>query len=176
MLGNRFSKRFAFLLVGATAVALGACSSDGGHAHAPEAHAAAAMVPLAPTHSHADEIVAEAKKWIGTKYVFGGDSASGMDCSHHVARALRQVDPNYVYKTVAQIRASSDFEIVTTPNAGDLVSWNSPQHVAVVVDSSRGVFVGAQTSTGVQEASYSSGYWSTDAQGRVFLRFKKAEE
>jgi hypothetical protein len=49
-----------------------------------------------------------------------------------------------------------------------LVLWDG--HVGIITDPQRGTFIGAQTSTGVAQASYTGGYWATRS-GKRFLRF-----
>src|SRR5215471_5428841 len=44
-----------------------------------------------PTSRNASELLAQARSWLGTRYVFGGCSASGIDCSCFVQTIFRSV-------------------------------------------------------------------------------------
>jgi cell wall-associated NlpC family hydrolase len=119
-----------------------------------------------------------ATAWSGTPYLLGGDSRNGIDCSHLVYQALNEARqqvalpgtaPQVVdYRSTDTIVASKLFFGVDTPEPGDLVLWDG--HVGIVMDPNLGTFIGAQTSTGVAVASYTSGYWAKRS-GLRFVRF-----
>jgi murein DD-endopeptidase / murein LD-carboxypeptidase len=121
-----------------------------------------------------------ANNWKGTPYLLGGNSKQGIDCSHfvyqvfndarnQVAAAANGPAPQVVdYRSTATIEASNVFIEVKIPEPTDLVLWDG--HVGIVVDPGTGTFVGAQTSTGVAEANYLTGYWKTRGV-KKFLRF-----
>ena len=56
-----------------------------------------------------------------------------------------------------------------SPTAGDIVCWDG--HVGIVYDEQNGKFIGAQTSTGVFVASYTSGYWATTKTVNKFRKW-----
>lgn len=119
-------------------------------------------------------------EWKGTAYLFGGNSKQGIDCSHFVYQALngarqkvaaaeKAPEPQVIdYRSTSTIESSGLFIEVKIAEPGDLVMWDG--HVGIVVDPVNGTFVGAQTSTGVAEANYLSGYWK-DRKVKKFLRF-----
>jgi cell wall-associated NlpC family hydrolase len=123
-------------------------------------------------------MLAAAEDWKGTAYLLGGNSDKGIDCSHFVYQVLNAARqavagsgpaPQLVdYRSTGTIEASGAFFPVAIPEVGDLVLWDG--HVGIVTNPQQGTFVGAQTSTGVAEASYTTGYWAKRA-GRRFLRF-----
>ena len=121
-----------------------------------------------------------AGEWKGTVYLYGGNSKQGIDCSHFVyqvfngarlknAEAAKLPAPQIMdYRSTSTIEASNVFIAVSIPQPTDLVLWDG--HVGIVVDPAAGTFVGAQTSTGVAEANYLTGYWK-DRGVKKFLRF-----
>src|SRR6266496_2675639 len=72
------------------------------------------------------------------------------------------------YRNTATIEASGVFFPIKVPESCDFVLWDS--HIGIIVDPHEGQFIGAQTSTGVAEASYTSGYWAGKS-GQRFIRF-----
>jgi cell wall-associated NlpC family hydrolase len=125
-------------------------------------------------------IVAVAAEWKGTKYLYGGNSTAGIDCSHfvyqvlngarqRVAEASKAPAPQIVdYRSTSTIEASGLFVAVSITQATDLVMWDG--HVGIVLDPANGVFIGAQNSTGVAESNYLTGYWK-ERGVQKFLRF-----
>jgi cell wall-associated NlpC family hydrolase len=125
-----------------------------------------------------DAMLAEAREWIGTPYLYGGNSSEGIDCSHFVYQVLNAArlkvatpgpPPQVVdYRNVGTMIASHLFFSVAVPEPADLIMWDG--HVAILLAPAASTFIGAQTSTGVAEANYASGYWSEKA-GKQFVRF-----
>jgi cell wall-associated NlpC family hydrolase len=130
---------------------------------------------VAATHKAVLEIASE---WKGTVYLLGGNSRDGIDCSHFVYQMLNAArtkvakpypPPQIIdYRNTATIESSGVFFPTNVPETCDLVLWDS--HVGIIVNPHEGKFIGAQTSTGVAEASYATGYWS-EKPGKRFLRF-----
>lgn len=110
------------------------------------------------TDFNVDAIIAEAKKYIGVPYVWGGSTPSGFDCSGYI---------NYVFtrqgisvpRTVAQLWASGAAE--STPQLGDLVFFGQPgsvpTHAGIYIGNNQ--FIHSGTSTGVAITDLNHPYW-----------------
>jgi len=106
-------------------------------------------------------IVAKAEDWMGTPYLWGGNSKNGIDCSHFVYQVYRAAGLDYGYATTSAIAGSSKFKSTTTPRKGDLVLWSG--HMGIVLDPIEGSFMGAQ-SEGVGKSNYkTNSYWKNRA-------------
>lgn len=120
-----------------------------------------------------ERIISIAEGYLGTPYVLGGKSKDpGIDCSGLVTTVLLAALDDQRFKplvqNVALLRTSPILETVDSPQRGDLVLWDG--HAGFVYNPTLGDFLGAQTSTGVAIASYTTGYWSSQP-GRIFRRF-----
>ena len=88
---------------------------------------------LASADSHETDPVAVAEKFLGTPYLWGGNSAFGIDCSGLVQAALLACGtacPGDSDQQMALGRAAEG-----APARGDLIFWQD--HVAMVVDEAR---------------------------------------
>jgi len=88
---------------------------------------------LAPADSHEPDPVAVAEKFLGTPYLWGGNSAFGIDCSGLVQTALLACGIACPGDSDQQMALGAE---VAGPLArGDLMFWQG--HVAMVVDGAR---------------------------------------
>lgn len=133
-----------------------------------------------------EKIVAVARLMMGTRYEWASKAARPIDgiigikgkytdCSGFVRAVYDEVFP------IEGLGARDDlnalkfqtidlFEDTDKPQAGDIVCWDG--HVGIVYDPDKGTFIGAQTSSGVMVASYTSGYWATTKAVKKFRRWK----
>ncbi|MCO1339303.1 cell wall lytic activity [Kocuria polaris] len=110
---------------------------------APAAEAAPEPEPVvdsAATGSGA-AIAAMAKQYVGSPYVFGGNSPAGWDCSGFVQWIYAQHGINVARGTSA-ILGSGQFVRTSSPQLGDLVFQNGGGHVGIYIGN--GQIVGAQ--------------------------------
>ena len=80
-----------------------------------------------------EQVVAAAKKYLGTKYVFGGtDPARGLDCSALVQRAYRDLGVDLPRSSWEQAKAGTRVDGLKNAKPGDILAFNSPvDHVAI---------------------------------------------
>ncbi|UYV37074.1 NlpC/P60 family protein [Rhodobacteraceae bacterium D3-12] len=87
---------------------------------------------LRPVAAHEADPVAVAERFLGTPYVWGGDSALGIDCSGLVQAACRACGVACPGDSDLQEGALGEALGDRTPARGDLLFWKG--HVAWVVD------------------------------------------
>lgn len=110
-------------------------------------------------------VVSAAQSLTGVGYSYGGSTTSGFDCSGFTQYAMRQVGKSLPRSAAAQFGASQRLSR-SEAKPGDLIFFNqsgSIDHVGIYLGG--GKFIGAQSSTGVAVASFTSGYWSSHVAG-----------
>ncbi len=106
--------------------------------------------PPAPTNSIEHRMQAEIDSWMGTPYVYGGNSKSGVDCSAFTQAVFRSIGIEIPRRASRQSIAADD---VSLPNLvyGDLVFFNTSgtgiSHCGIYLGN--GEFVHASSSRGV---------------------------
>ena len=102
-------------------------------------------------------VVTEAKSWRGTRYRYGGKDKNGIDCSHFVYAVYSQIFEGYSYRMAGEYLRDSTFAPTKAPLVGDIIVFPSvrglSEHVGIITDVDDTKFIGAQSSTGVREAS-----------------------
>lgn len=116
--------------------------------------------------SKVDDIVANALKYIGVKYKFGGITKRGMDCSGviYVAFGQENIQLPRVSRDMAKIGSKIP---LSKARKGDLLffrtrkSYKSINHVGLIVSNKKGQlrFIHSTTSKGVIVSSLSDTYW-----------------
>ena len=79
----------------------------------------------APSSSNASGVIAIAKQYIGTPYVYGGSTPSGFDCSGFTQYVFAKAGKSLPRVTTAQQAAATP---VSNPQPGDLVFFGSPSY------------------------------------------------
>lgn len=116
------------------------------------------------TSQDLETVATEAKLWTGTRYRYGGKDRDGVDCSHFVHAVYNQVFEGFDYRMADEYLNDSEFSPTSSPLVGDVIIFpsvrGSSAHVGIVTDVQGKKFIGAQSSTGVKEASFASNsYW-----------------
>ncbi len=113
-------------------------------------------------------VVSYAKQFLGCKYVYGGTSPSGFDCSGFTQYVYKHFGVNLNRTAAAQY---SNGKSVTSLQAGDLVMFGKSgiNHVGIYIGGN--IFIhAANKSQGVRTDSMSTGYYKTNYVGarRIF--------
>lgn len=114
------------------------------------------------TSSNNSGIIGTAKKYIGTPYVFGGTSTSGIDCSGFTQLVYRTHGVSIPRTTTGQAKAGSHLNR-NQLRTGDLIIFSGtyksgPSHAGIYI--SNGNFIHASSSRGVTIDSLNSNYYS----------------
>lgn len=121
--------------------------------------------PSVPAPSNGGSITGIAHGLKGVRYSFGGGTPAGFDCSGFVQYVFRQAGRSITRTAAGQYSATTRIS-QSQAQPGDLIFFNqggSIDHVGIYLGG--GSFIGAQTSTGVAVASFTSGYWSNYVAG-----------
>ncbi len=102
--------------------------------------------------------------WYGTRYVYGGTSRRGIDCSAFVRELYRDVFGTDLLRTsLMQYSSVKKIKNKEYLKEGDLIFFNTlgrgVSHVGVYL--TNGYFVHSSSSRGVNISSINSGYWSS---------------
>ncbi len=107
-------------------------------------------------------IVSAAKPWMGTPYVYGGNSKNGIDCSGFVQQMYIQVFNINLPRTTEKLYNRGTFVRSSWLNCGDLVFFKNIRgrgvdHVGIYVGENR--FIHASSSRGVIISELTSDYY-----------------
>lgn len=108
-----------------------------------------------------NKLVSTANSVMGTKYVWGGSTTSGFDCSGFIYYAYKNAG-----KSVSRLSTDGYYNRsyhVSKPQVGDLVFFSGTyrkgiSHMGIYVGNNE--FIHAGTSTGVTKTKLSNSYWS----------------
>ena len=107
-----------------------------------------------------DVLLNEADTWIGTKYVWGGTSRKGIDCSAFVRNVYEKSLNIYLPRTSReQFKYTKQID-KNNIQKGDLVFFLNSKgihHVGIIYDKDK--FIHVSSSRGVRIDSLNSGYW-----------------
>lgn len=110
-------------------------------------------------------IVSTAKQYLGVRYIFGGSSLSGFDCSGFVYYVMKKTG-----KSISRTSAASYYNMstkVSSPKVGDLVFFSNTYKKGI---SHVGIYIGngqmiSASGINVNIASVNSTYWGSHFTG-----------
>lgn len=115
------------------------------------------------------DIVSTAKQYLGTRYVYGGASPSGFDCSGFTMYVYQQYGYSLPHTATGQWQSGLGSRIwsIGELQAGDLVFFNDPARNAGKACSHAGIYIGngqfihssSSSSGGVIVSDLTSGYY-----------------
>ncbi|TDM00564.1 MAG: hydrolase Nlp/P60 [Flavobacteriaceae bacterium] len=112
-----------------------------------------------------DKLIEEAKTWLGVRYVYGGTTRGGIDCSAFTQNVFSTI--NVSLPRVSSLQAQQGYKVSKTElQKGDLVFFSTSgrgvSHVGIVTEVTDGVasFIHASSSHGVMISKLTDSYWS----------------
>lgn len=100
--------------------------------------------------------------WYGTRYVYGGTTRRGIDCSSFVQKCIKATFDVGMVRTAANQKRTTEYVKREDLQEGDLVFFrikvNRISHVGVYLQNGR--FAHASSSRGVMISNLNSSYWS----------------
>jgi cell wall-associated NlpC family hydrolase len=110
------------------------------------------------TVSKAQMVITEAKKYIGSPYLWGGNTPAGFDCSGFSKYVFEKVGISLPRTAATQF---SGLKAVSSPSPGDLVFFTTyapgASHLGIYIGDNK--FIHAGTSTGVTITDMNNPYW-----------------
>ena len=124
--------------------------------------------PVSSSSSSSSGIVALAKRYIGTRYVYGGASSRGFDCSGFTMFLYKQYGYKLEHSASAQFNCGYGYKVYSKSalQPGDLVFFRDPSRARGKACSHCGMYIGngqfihASSSGGVKISNLSAAYYS----------------
>lgn len=113
-----------------------------------------------------DAVVKEASKYKGVRYVFGGTTPKGFDCSGYVQYVFKRLNANLTRTADTQVREGV-FVTQRQLKSGDLVFFSTyePGASHVGIYAGNGKFWNATSSRGIMLCDLKDSYWRTRYYG-----------
>ena len=133
----------------------------------------------ASASSNGSAMVALAQKYLGTRYVYGGASPKGFDCSGFTMYVYSQFGISLPHTATGQWQSGKGTRVysISALQPGDLVFFNDPSRNAGKACSHAGIYVGggqfihasSSRSQGVIHSTLLSGYYNTYFVGGIHI-------
>ena len=106
----------------------GAASKPGVVSTPPAVDSSAPAAPGVPT---GEDLVAQARSYLGVPYVWGGTSASGLDCSGLVQLSLKNLGVDITRTARQQMHEGEAVASLADAKPGDLIVFNGGTHIGI---------------------------------------------
>ncbi|WP_346905854.1 C40 family peptidase [Clostridium sp.] len=121
----------------------------------------------------ADQVIAEAEKYMGVPYVWGGKTPSGFDCSGFVWYVFKQFGYTLEPPTTTQVKYGTNVSF-SNLKKGDLIffddTYDGPNPTHVGIYAGNGEMIHASDTKGITRANINTSYWKDHfATGRRIL-------
>jgi len=137
------------------------------------------LTDSASSSSAGGSIVSSAKQHLGTRYVYGGASPNGFDCSGFTMYVYGQFGYSLPHTATGQWQSGLGTKVwsISALQPGDLVFFNDPSRNAGKACSHAGIYVGngqfihssSSRSNGVIISDLTSGYYNTYFVGGIHV-------
>ena len=137
------------------------------------------FVDLTNSASSNSDIVDTAKQYLGTRYVYGGVSPSGFDCSGYTMYVYSQHGYSLPHSATSQWQSGLGTRVysISELQPGDLVFFNDPSrnagkacsHVGIYVGNGKHIHSSSSRSGGVIISDLTSGYYNTYFVGGIHV-------
>ena len=129
--------------------------------------------------SSSSDIVDLAMQYLGTRYVYGGSSPSGFDCSGFTMYVYGQAGYSLPHSATSQWQSGLGTKVwsISALQPGDLVFFNDPSrnagkacsHVGIYIGNSQFIHSSSSRSGGVIISDLTSGYYNTYFVGGIHV-------
>lgn len=158
------ARRLPYILLLIMALALGSCSSKKAVAVKNSGRQPQTVHVIPSTDKQLNQLIKEARKWIGTPYAYGGHTrGKGTDCSGMIMELFLDVYNLKLPRSSAMQREFSRHVRFEDMMPGDLVFFTTSKnsgrvnHVGLYVGDNR--MIHASSSRGVMESGLGERYW-----------------
>ena len=137
------------------------------------------FLDLTESSSSNSDIVATAKQYLGTGYVYGGASPSGFDCSGYTMYVYGQHGYSLPHTATGQWQSGLGTRVysISELQPGDLVFFNDPSrnagkacsHVGIYVGNGKHIHSSSSRNGGVIISDLTSGYYNTYFVGGIHV-------
>ena len=134
------------------------------------------FLDLTSSNTATSSIVDYAKQFLGTRYVYGGSSSKGFDCSGFTMHVYSQLGYSLPHTATGQWQSGIGTRVygISELQPGDLVFFNDPSRNAGKACSHAGIYVGGgdfihapSSKNGVIYSTLLSGYYNTNFVGGI---------
>ena len=137
------------------------------------------FVDLTNSASSNSDIVDTAKQYLGTRYVYGGASPSGFDCSGFTMYVYSQHGYSLPHSASSQWQSGMGTRVysISELQPGDLVFFNDPSrsngkacsHAGIYIGNGKHIHSSSSRSGGVIISDLTSGYYNTYFVGGIHM-------